>query len=142
MAQHPIPPPEAVLIRNKRTAAPAMSMRQAARHAGISATAWKQVEDGGRSDHGRWYAINARPQMLAKMARTVGATPHELAAAGRPDAAAELTVMHNGATPDPVTADELLTLIRDIEDRVRQFMKRKGEDDDATRGGPPQWRHG
>lgn len=84
----PKPPPEAVLIATKRDGAvPRLSMREAARLAGISATRWRQLETGIFSARGTDYPERAPAETLARMAQAVGATPEELRTAGRDDAA-------------------------------------------------------
>jgi hypothetical protein len=71
-----------------------MSMRQAAREAGMSETRWRQLEAGTRDFRGVKYAEPPGPaQTIARMAFVVGATPAQLAERGRPDAAAELEAM-------------------------------------------------
>ncbi len=88
------PPPEARLITEMREKPPRMSMRQAAREAGISETRWRQLEAGVRDFRGVKYAEPPGPaQTIARMALAVGATPAQLTEAGRPDAAAELEAM-------------------------------------------------
>jgi hypothetical protein len=83
----PKPPPEALLIERKRKAiVPRLSQRNAALRAGISETRWRQIEVGGRWFRGRWEPEIAPPGTLAQMAYAVGATPAELAEAGREDA--------------------------------------------------------
>jgi transcriptional regulator with XRE-family HTH domain len=87
----PTPPPEAQLIRKRREEqVPRLSMREAARRAGISAPWWRMIETGIRRVKGQDFPETGNPETLARMARAVGATSAELAAAGRPDAAAIL----------------------------------------------------
>jgi len=89
-----LPPPEAQLITAMREKPPRMSMRQAALQAGISETRWRQLEAGARDFRGVKYAEPPGPaQTIARMAFVVGATPEQLTAAGRADAAAELEAM-------------------------------------------------
>lgn len=84
------PPPEAVLIRTLREKPPAISGRQAALAAGISATHWRQIETGWRSYRGHWFEEHGTARTVAAMAFVVGAEPPDLAGAGRDDAAGEL----------------------------------------------------
>jgi len=92
MSVHPEVPPEAELIRQCREAAvPAMSRRQAAAKAGLSPSQWGDVERGRkRAGSGVIIPVQATADTLARMARTVGASPDDLAAAGREDAAQQL----------------------------------------------------
>jgi len=89
------PPAEADLIRSRREAGdPAMSRRQAAVKAGISASQWSDVERGHKqAGSGIVIPVQATAQTLARMARAVGAGVDELAAAGRQDAAEALRVL-------------------------------------------------
>jgi len=89
----PPPPPEADLIRQRREAA-FLSMRQAALGAGVSPTAWAEVEAGRKKvAPGVEVAKRGTPKILAAMARRLSITPDELARAGRDDAAAYLAAI-------------------------------------------------
>ena len=88
-----LPPPEAQLIRQLREAPPKMSKRQAAHAAGMSEAWWRSLENGYKHFRGTPYPERGNAQAIAKMARAVGATPQQLVAAGREDAAAELVAM-------------------------------------------------
>ncbi len=87
------PPPEARLIAELRAKPPRMSMSEAARRADISLTRWRQLENGYRPFKGVNYPETGPAQTIAKMAMVVGATPQQLADAGRADAAGELEAM-------------------------------------------------
>jgi hypothetical protein len=77
-------PPWARLIRDRREAMmPPVSMRKAAKLAGMSDSTWLAAESGGR----------ATRATLASQALLVDATPAELEKAGRPDAAAALRTL-------------------------------------------------
>jgi len=95
MSVQPEPPLEARLIQQRReTVVPAMSRRQAAARAGISASQWSDIERGTKkAGQGAVVPIRATAQTLARMARAVEATADELAAAGREDAASLLRGM-------------------------------------------------
>jgi hypothetical protein len=67
-----------------------MSAREAARRAGISEGLWRQVAGGYVIRRGRVTRVNGPDGTVAAMAAAVGVTPAQLAAAGRPDAAAAL----------------------------------------------------
>jgi len=88
-----LPPPEALLIAGLRERPPRMSMREAARRAQMSDARWRQIEHGVRYFRGVPYPETGPAQAIARMAHAVGATPEQLADAGRPDAAAELEAM-------------------------------------------------
>lgn len=92
MSVHPEVPPEAELIRQRREATvPAMSRRQAAAKAGVSPSQWGDVERGRkRAGSGVVVPVQATAETLARMARAVGASADDLAAAGREDAARQL----------------------------------------------------
>jgi len=92
LSVHPEAPPEAALIRQRREAAiPEMSRRQAAAKAGISPSQWSDVERGHkRAGPGVVVPVQATADTLARMARVVGASADNLAAAGREDAARQL----------------------------------------------------
>jgi len=85
------PPPEAEVIRRRREAAtPTLSRRQAAAKAGISPSQWSDVERGCKQvGSGVTIPVQATAQALARMAHSVVATPDELQAAGREDAATQ-----------------------------------------------------
>lgn len=98
----PEPPPEAKLITRLREGiVPTLSMRQAARRAGISPALWSQNEQGYRKVTPLvTIPIRATADKLAAMAQVVGATPEQLRKAGRDDAAAILQKLID-AGPDP-----------------------------------------
>lgn len=92
------PPPEAALIASRRERL-GMPKREAARRAGVSEGTWRRIESG-RAD------IARPPGTLAAMAAVLGITPHELAAAGRRDAAGALEQLmaDTAAVPDVAEA--------------------------------------
>jgi transcriptional regulator with XRE-family HTH domain len=85
-------PAEADLIRLRREAlVPDMSRRQAAAKAGISPSQWSDVERGHKkAGSGIVVPVHATAETLARMARAVGVSAGDLAAAGREDAARRL----------------------------------------------------
>jgi transcriptional regulator with XRE-family HTH domain len=101
-------PTEAQLIRRSReTAGPPLSRRQAAAKAGISPSQWSDVERGSkRAGPGIVIPVIATPDTLAKMAAAVGVTAEELTAAGRADAARQLT----SATQEQQLGDRLAAI--------------------------------
>lgn len=89
MSERPTPPREAALIATalKRSN---LSARAAAQRAGISDARWRQITSGYQTVSGTQVPVRAPADTLARMARTVGATPEQLEEAGRADAAEEL----------------------------------------------------
>lgn len=89
MSGQPAAPAEALLIQQRREAATSpISRRQAAAKAGISPSQWSDIERGQkRAGQGTVIPVRATAETLARMARTIGIAPDELAAAGRQDAA-------------------------------------------------------
>jgi len=127
------PPPYALLIRSLREAHPRhLSIAAAARAASglarslneaapdspvrvpvpvVAASTWEQVEKGYRMEKGSDGISFARPRgaraaTLAVMAFTVGATPGQLTAAGRPDAAGELAALQEEIRAARTAADK------------------------------------
>jgi transcriptional regulator with XRE-family HTH domain len=122
------PPPESQLIRQHRERL-GLSVREAARRAGISEGSWRRTEGPGRKTR--------TAATVAAMAAAVGATPPELEARGRPDAAVILARILTRATEAADPLDELRALVRHAEvllDKAEQI--RKDRDHDAT------WRAG
>ena len=119
----PEPPPEARLITELREGIiPALSMREAARRAGMSASLWTQYEQGYRKvTPAVTIPIRATADKLAGMALVVGATPEQLREAGRDDAAAILRKLID-AGPDPKA--QMVEKIR----QSRDFTERQKRD--------------
>jgi hypothetical protein len=101
MTRPPEPPPEGVLIEQARTDA-RLSVREAARRAGISEGWWRQVVKGFQSLSGGAHGTvrNVPADTIARMAGATGRiTPEQMAAEGqRPDAAEE---MRRASVPPP-----------------------------------------
>lgn len=120
----PEPPPEARLITELREGAfPALSMREAARRAGMSASLWTQYEQGYRKvTPAVTIAIKATADKLAGMALVVGATPEQLRESGRGDAAAILQKLVD-AGPDPkAQVVEKIRQSRDFTERQKRAL--------------------
>lgn len=104
MDQRPEQPPEGRLI----AAAAAhldLSIREAARRAGISYGRWRQVVSGVQNvSPGSYAKVHAPAKTLARMAAVVGVTPDQMEAAGRPDAAG---IMRQDAPPAPPPRREI-----------------------------------
>lgn len=103
------PPPEAQII-SERLDQLDMSARQAAITAGISPTLMLQIRKGDRA---------ASARVMAKIARALWWTPHDLRNMGRPDAAAILDKMLPPDEPDPRL--EIIEQIRSS----REFTERQ-----------------
>jgi hypothetical protein len=89
METRPEQPPEGKLIADAADRMD-LSIREAARRAGISYGRWRQIVTGYQNvSPGSYAAVRAPAKTLAKMARVVHVTPEQMAAQGqRPDAAA------------------------------------------------------
>ena len=118
MNRPPEPPPEGVLIETARKAT-RLSVREAARHAGISEGWWRQVVKGYQSLSGGAHGIVRAPAgTVAEMARVVGLTPQQMETEGqRPDAAEAMRRDAEARVPRPapVTADDIFREARDEE---------------------------
>jgi len=102
----PEPPPYGALIESARKDA-GLSMREAARRAGISDAWWRYVVRGYQKVPGD---LDGTPGTIARMARVAGVTPERLEAEGqRPDAAGilrEILRREEQAAPAPAEDDE------------------------------------
>jgi transcriptional regulator with XRE-family HTH domain len=89
------PPPEGELINAAlKRIRPKLSVREAARRAGISEGWWRQVVRGYQPLKGGGKApMTGSAETVASMARVVGVTPAQLQEAGRADAAEELRAL-------------------------------------------------
>jgi transcriptional regulator with XRE-family HTH domain len=89
------PPPEGELITAAlKRIRPRLSIREAARRAGISEGWWRQVVRGYQPIKGGGKApMTGSAETIAAMARVVGVTPEQLEQAGRTDAAEELRIL-------------------------------------------------
>lgn len=107
MEQRPEQPPEGRLIA-AATKRMDLSIREAARRAGISYGRWRQITSGVQNvSPGSYAAVHAPARTLAKMARVVGVTPEQLETEGqRPDAAEYM----RGQYAEPVTSSGGLRL--------------------------------
>jgi hypothetical protein len=102
MDMRPDQPPEGKLIAE---AAERMdiSIREAARRAGLSYGRWRQIAQGYQNvSPGEFAKVRAPARTLAKMALVTGVSPEQMEAAGRPDAAAVMRETPRlPAPPDP-----------------------------------------
>lgn len=114
------PPPEGELITTAlKRIRPKLSVREAARRAGISEGWWRQVVRGYQPLKGGGRApMTGSAETVAAMAQVVGVTPEQLEAASRTDAAEELRAMaaHSGDVMNRAEAmmDENERLIAEI----------------------------
>ena len=107
MEQRPEQPPEGKLIADAADRLD-LSIREAARRAGISYGRWRQIVTGYQNvSPGSFALVRAPAKTVAKMASVVGVTPAQLTEAGREDAAVKLAdLLH----PAPVTSAGSITL--------------------------------
>jgi Helix-turn-helix domain len=98
----PDQPPEGILIESARRRA-GLSVREAARRAGISEGWWRQIVKGYQSlSGGNRGEVKGPPDTVAGMARVVGVTPEQMETEGqRPDAAREMRKDLPPAAPRP-----------------------------------------
>lgn len=103
MQTRPEQPPEGKLIAAAAERLE-LSIREAARRAGISYGRWRQITTGYQNTSpGEFAVVRAPAKTLAKMARVVGVTPEQLETEGqRPDAAEAMR--HDEAAPVPQLA--------------------------------------
>jgi transcriptional regulator with XRE-family HTH domain len=86
----PVPPQESALIEGARSDA-RISVREAARRAGISEGWWRQIAKGFQTlSGGASGPVRGPDETIARMAKSVGVTPDQLTGAGRDGAAREL----------------------------------------------------
>jgi len=104
MNTRPAPPPEGKLIADA-AGRRGLSLRKAAEQADISYGRWRQIVTGYQNvSPGEFAIVHAPARTLAKMARVVGVTAAQMAAAGREDAAEAM----RDSEPEPATQ---LTLV-------------------------------
>lgn len=89
MTEHPYASPEGLLIKRAQTAA-RLSQRAAAKRAGLSEARWRQLVAGFQLVSRTKVPVRSPDETLARMARAVGVTAEQLAAAGREGAATAL----------------------------------------------------
>jgi hypothetical protein len=110
----PPPPPEAELIRTRREAR-FMSMRQAALGAGISPTAWAEVETARRKPApGVEVYKKGTAKIVSRMALFLGITPDEVRDRDRPDVADYMIAVVNAVPEFTERQKRVLT------DRIRR----------------------
>ena len=103
MESRPEQPPEGRLIHDAANRLD-LSIREAAKRAGISYGRWRQIVVGYQNiSPGVYGAVHAPAKTVAKMAKVVGVTPAQLTEAGRDDAAEALTGLQQ---PEPATPEQ------------------------------------
>lgn len=143
MQQRPEPPPEGRLIAEAAARMMSLSIREAARRAGISYGRWRQISAGYQNvSPGEFAAVRAPAATLARMARVVGVTADQMETEGRRPDVAELlrqeppaqvvpfpslppvaeTDAHYLELPDGVTEEDVEPLIADIGRRVARLL--------------------
>jgi len=120
MQTRPEPPPEGKLIADA-AARNDLSIREAARRAGISYGRWRQITSGYQNvSPGEFAAVHAPARTLARMAAVVGVTPEQMEGEGqRPDAAEILR--ENRVTRLPVAARPPVPDLADLPPMFRQL---------------------
>ncbi|WP_155054517.1 helix-turn-helix domain-containing protein [Streptomyces blattellae] len=90
MTTRPEPPPEGVLLTEALKRA-GLSVRKAAKQAGMSEGWWRQIVRGYQTLSGGGYGeVKGPDETVARMALVAGVTPEQLEEAGRDRAANEL----------------------------------------------------
>jgi hypothetical protein len=105
MDQRPDPPPEGRLIAAAADRLD-LSIREAARRAGISYGRWRQIVTGYQNvSPGVFAPVHAPAKTLAKMAAVVGVTPEQMETEGqRPDVAAAMRRSAEAHAAPPLAA--------------------------------------
>jgi hypothetical protein len=114
MTALPQPPPEADLIRARREAA-FLSMRAAAIGAGISPTAWAEVEAGYKKPApGVEVPKKGTPKTLSQMALFLRIAPGEMRDRGRADVADYMEKILTAVNESPLTEHQKMALAKRI----------------------------
>jgi len=118
------PPPEARLIsRLRQERVPPLSMREAARRAGMSPALWTQNEQGYRKvTQAVIIPIRATDDKLAAMALVVGATPEQLREARRDAAAVMLDKLLAAGADENGQLIEAVSQSRDFSERQKRAL--------------------
>lgn len=132
MTAAPQPPPEAMLIKQRREALiPALSRRQAAKRAGFSPALWAKIEHGfDQVARGVTIPYAGTPDKVARAAAVVGITAAELEACGRDDAARVLASLPapSSRSPDDMAA-EMRAMTARLELMAAELEKAKGREE-------------
>ncbi len=129
MDQRPEPPPEGKLIADAADRLD-LSIREAARRAGISYGRWRQIVTGYQNvSPGSYALVRAPAKTLAKRARVVGVTAEQMETEGqRPDAAEilreEVHAVHAAAESErPLRRRERISFDKDGPEGLRPFVQ-------------------
>ncbi len=119
--------------RMRSKGGPSLSVRAAARAAGISESRWRQIVNGYRQEADLRVPVRAPARTLARMAQVVGSTPDQLREVGRADAADELVQLRapgNAQTPGKEAAvdiaveftamEQVATAVGDLDHEARR----------------------
>ena len=127
MESRPERPPEGKLIADAADRLD-LSIREAAKRAGISYGRWRQITTGYQNvSPGSFAPVRAPAKTLARMARVVGLVPSQLTAAGRDDAAVILADLQRPAADtatatDSATATDVTDYADDADDVTRAVV--------------------
>jgi transcriptional regulator with XRE-family HTH domain len=123
MRYKPEPQPEGKLISYARMIA-GLSVREAARRAGISEARWRQIANGYQVTRGEYFPEVGSPAgTVARMARGVYVTPEALEEAGRADAAGELRNLNHSSEATNHPSDDLDQRIARLKGDTRKRRK-------------------
>jgi hypothetical protein len=119
MPERPAPPPWGALITTA-LAREGLSVREAARRAGLSEGRWRQITGGYQIvSPGVYASVRGPAATLARMARVVGVTAEQLSEAGRDDAAMVLAADEHSAV------EEIVQRVRELDaDQARDLLAR------------------
>lgn len=119
MPERPAPPPWGALIMTA-LAREGLSVREAARRAGLSEGRWRQITAGYQIVSPGVYAeVHGPAATIARMAWVVGVTPEQLSEVGRDDAA-ELLAAHGRSE-----VDEIVERVREMDPgQARELLVR------------------
>jgi hypothetical protein len=119
MPERPAPPPWGALIMTA-LAREGLSVREAARRAGLSEGRWRQITAGYQIVSPGVYAeVHGPAATIARMAWVVGVTAEQLSDVGRDDAA-QLLAAHSRSD-----IDEIMARVRELNaDQARELLAR------------------
>jgi hypothetical protein len=136
MEERPPQPAEGKLIADT-LALSGMSIRRAAKRAGISYGRWRQITSGYQNvSPGSYAAVRGPALTVARMAHVVGLGPDDLHTAGREDAAVELQkIIQQGEPPEGEPAGHAVTgltedeaqIVQDFVDMIRRSAAQQAE---------------
>jgi hypothetical protein len=102
---------------------PPLSMREAARRAGFSVATWTQIEQGHRKVTAAvTITVRGTDEKIARMAVVAGATPAQLADAGRPEAARMLEKLIDAGPDIQTQTIEAVRQSGDFSDQQKRHL--------------------